>query len=535
MFRAAERGGRPARRLDAIVLLSWVAACALALDAGCSRPPKQLVVVVDSDLAVPAEVTSVRARVRPLEATDAREPHTFALAGDGSVTLPFSFGVVPPGGDASRRVELEVEALDAAGEVVVTRRVRTGFLRDQSLRVPIFLAASCRDVVCAPDSSCDRGACVPAELAPETLVPVTPGQELLDGGAADARRDDGGVGSCTPVPTTPWIPLVSSPGVVALTVREGARPEWVAAAEDTERLYVHAIGLDGTGDREIGAVTVNRDATRWIELHPLPDPDDVLAVRMMAGGVVEMRRSLMRTGTPPTWELVSDSVTSPLPGLRVLSTLDGAPVLLLDELTAGRPSALFRLPTSGLLTSILPVDLGTTTLAYRGAIASRGDGSLLVGRAALNACEVMPVSRAGVAGSFASFRLGSPCSAPEMAELADGRVGLLSTYDPLVAMVLAADLSRVEATRDLGPLTRAGGHLVPVADGSLRVVWSEDDGVHTVRLAADAALTPGEELVLTAPGATPSDYAQVRAVRRGTATAMVFGAPDALMRTVLCD
>jgi len=534
MVRASGRRARGPQLCWSALAAVWVVACAVSVGAGCSRPATQLVVVVDSDLTVPSETVSVRARVRALERADAREPRTFALTGPGSLTLPFSFGVVPPDGDATRRVELVVEALDAAGEVVVSRLVRTGFVRNQSLRLPVFLATQCRDVLCAADLACERGTCVPAEVAPETLVPVRPGEELADastGADAGSSVDAGPPSACTPVPTRVWLSLRGAVGAVALTARAAPRPEWLASAEDADALFVHAIGTDGTADRQVTRISVNRYTTAWAVLHPLPAPADAMLLRMLSGGVIEMRRSLLTEGATPTLELLVSDVN--LPGSHVLATLDGGPVLVLDELP--RMGALYRVPTAGPASPGIPIDLGTTMLAYRGSIASRADGGALLGRAAVGACELAPVSRAGSVGAFATVPYTGTCSAPAMAELADGRVAVFTTSGPAVVYVLSADLTRMEGMRELGPRSTASGEIVAAPDGSMRVAWVTDAGVATTTVEADPALTPGETVILTAPGASALDYGRVRAARLGAATAIVFSAPDALMLTVLCD
>jgi hypothetical protein len=514
--------------LASAMLTSALLASALA-GAGCSRPATQLVVVVESDLAVPAEVVSVRARVRPLEAAVAREPYTFALTGEGSVALPFSFGVVPPDGDARRRVELAVDALDAAGEVVVTRLVRTGFLRDQSLRVPIFLASSCRDVVCAPDLSCDRGECVPAEVAPETLVPITPGEELADAGpAADAaRRDAGPPSSCTPVATQPWLTLSETPAGSDLAWRAGTRPEWVVAIGGGSGLRVHAIGEDGTGDREITRALGTSWRTSDLALVPLASPEEALVIREGAP-VVEVRGTLLTEGGGRSDRLLADGLS-----FLDVASMRGMPVMLSDEapMPPNRPAALFAIPPTGLATRVGPIDLGTTSLAYRGSLATRGDGSLLVGRAAVGACEVVPVSSAGATGSVASFPVPGTCLAPAMTELTDGRIAIVTASTELfVVLLVGADLVRVDAMRDLGALTSAASAVVPLPGGRLRLFWPSPSGIATAPLAGDALLTQGETTTIGGPGARWAGIAH-----HDRATAVVHVEASTLMLTVLCD
>lgn len=188
-------------------------ACA-ALAASCTRPATQLVVVVSSDIAA---LDAVHVTVAPTDAMPGHVPSDATFELGSAHVLPLSFGVTPPGGEARRRVEIVVEGRGPGASV--TRRVRTGFLEGQSLALPVFLADSCRGVECSgmgPDYSCDRGVCVVVDVAPESLVPVQPGQELADASVpADASLADagprsdagGGCATLTELPSTGAIPV----------------------------------------------------------------------------------------------------------------------------------------------------------------------------------------------------------------------------------------------------------------------------------------------------------------------------------------
>jgi len=214
--------------------------------AACTKPPTQLVVVVDSDLPA-ADRVSVRAVARPDD--DPADPgveSTFTVSdtpGPATFVMPLSFGVIPPGGDPARRVEVVVEARDAAERAVVSRRARTGFVREQTLRLPIFLAEACRGVECPDGQTCDQGLCVTAEVPPESLMEVEPGDELLDGGPSP----DGGGPTCVPVSPTPVLSVPGPPAAAALA----ALPEtsqWALGADaDTETLFAVA-AADGSID-----------------------------------------------------------------------------------------------------------------------------------------------------------------------------------------------------------------------------------------------------------------------------------------------
>lgn len=167
-----------------------VVACVL-LSCGCESPATQLVVLVDSDFDVPAELARVHVRV--LDEADAEmSSHEFALAGEGvdpgpaRFVLPLSFAVVPRGQDADRRVAIEVDGLGPDDEeVIVRRRAVTGFIEEERLLLPLFLARSCAGVACPSGQTCAAGSCVDEEVPPGSLPVVRPGGELLyDGGGS---------------------------------------------------------------------------------------------------------------------------------------------------------------------------------------------------------------------------------------------------------------------------------------------------------------------------------------------------------------
>lgn len=169
--------------------------------AACSRQPTQLVVIVDSDLEVPATLSAVRAVVRD-DAGAELLAHTFVLAaasGAGSGTaLPISFGLAPPGDDDARRVTLDLEALDAASNVLFTRRTITGFVSGKSLVLPIFLSGQCRSLTCDGGLTCTELGCAAPEIDPGTLCEdgadrcAGPSGPATDAGARDALSPDAG-------------------------------------------------------------------------------------------------------------------------------------------------------------------------------------------------------------------------------------------------------------------------------------------------------------------------------------------------------
>jgi hypothetical protein len=164
----------------------------LALSA-CTTPSTQIVVLVDSDLSVPAELSTVRVVTSRGEVVVSQVE--FAIANEEAPavqTLPFSFGVIPTGGDASERVRIVVQALDAFGAVVVERAAVVGFIAGRTQLLPMFLARSCRAVMCPMDQTCTRNGCVPIEILPGEIPIIIPGTELMTDAPdpfPDAARD----------------------------------------------------------------------------------------------------------------------------------------------------------------------------------------------------------------------------------------------------------------------------------------------------------------------------------------------------------
>ena len=177
----------------------------------------QVVVLMNTDYAVPAEVDRIRARV--LKVVDAGEgqeevetwlrvfPVSDETPPDASTfELPASFGVVPEESDLDREIVIELEALaSGSDQVLVSRRVKTGFIAGEALLVRILLHRACANVTCAegtscgcPDStSCETPACIDEWLAPEDLERIdNPGELPADAGMptsdAGVPTDDGG-------------------------------------------------------------------------------------------------------------------------------------------------------------------------------------------------------------------------------------------------------------------------------------------------------------------------------------------------------
>src|SRR5258706_9260412 len=100
-------------------------ACALTIGlAACTVAPSGLVVRVDSDFAVPAELAEIRAQVLADSGEVAQEA-SFSMA---DARLPLSFGVNHKNGNPDQPVTIVVEGRGPGGALLVTRRVVTTFV-----------------------------------------------------------------------------------------------------------------------------------------------------------------------------------------------------------------------------------------------------------------------------------------------------------------------------------------------------------------------------------------------------------------------
>ncbi len=149
-----------------------------ALQVGCDRRATQLLIDVSSNLE-PADRACIFVEAGPYVGGTT----TFTARQELSVDMiSESFGVVPPLGDPDARIEVRVSALrdcgdDPATAAVVSRTIRTGFIRERTVEIPIFLSRECVGVPCGVDLDCDRGRCVPVDVEPmmtDAGPPTTP-------------------------------------------------------------------------------------------------------------------------------------------------------------------------------------------------------------------------------------------------------------------------------------------------------------------------------------------------------------------------
>lgn len=152
-----------------------LACSALLVTLGCAQRT-EIVVEVDSDLAVPGEIDAVEVIVTGSQSSSA----------SGSLLdrpLPRTVGLVPAGGSLG---PIEVRAVGTLRGVPVVERVATtSFLQGRTLLLRMFLSRACRGVTCGAGETCDEGRCVSSEVDPEMLPDWT------DADAGSQRRDAG--------------------------------------------------------------------------------------------------------------------------------------------------------------------------------------------------------------------------------------------------------------------------------------------------------------------------------------------------------
>ena len=186
----------------------------MLLTVSCSEDSStQIVVLMDTDYAVPAEVDRLRARVFKMaeaaqgDAEVETWAHIFPLSdGESPVAtangLPATFSVLPDGIDLEREVVIELEALAAGtGEVLISRRLRTKFIAGQARLVRMLLFRACADQTCAAGQSCgcaDAAACTAPGCFDESVDPydleIIGNTAVLPGDAG--IPDDAGTISC---------------------------------------------------------------------------------------------------------------------------------------------------------------------------------------------------------------------------------------------------------------------------------------------------------------------------------------------------
>jgi len=161
----------------------------LLVVAGCHDPLTEVVLVLESDLAIPAEVDTLQMGIAagptaPMVGNFQTVPTQFFLTGN---FFPLSVGFGSAGGTSS--FSLTVQLLRSASAIVISRNITDiRFVREQTMMlvVPLLRACACQGTTCPNpgDPDCDNLTSPalqpfdPAVAPPSTMMnsslPITP-------------------------------------------------------------------------------------------------------------------------------------------------------------------------------------------------------------------------------------------------------------------------------------------------------------------------------------------------------------------------
>ena len=147
---------------------------ALAL-AGLFEPacaqPTEIVLAIDTDLGVPAEMNEIQISVSG--PSQSAGPFLVDLTAPNRPSFPLTLGLTPGGALSPVSIAASAIFVDPVGiqpdALVVTREIQTAFVDRSSRLLPILLTLSCRDIVCPTDQTCDQGMCIPIQQAGDSL------------------------------------------------------------------------------------------------------------------------------------------------------------------------------------------------------------------------------------------------------------------------------------------------------------------------------------------------------------------------------
>ena len=143
---------------------SVLSTLALALLVSCGGPTTQVIVSVDTDLAVPSELDAVR--FVAMRGDRAPVERTATLMGGD---LPVELGLVHDDGPLGP-VDVTISGMRGS-TVVVERRLRFDFVRGRVLVVRVELSRACVGVACEGDRTCVAGVCRDVRPRPDELLP----------------------------------------------------------------------------------------------------------------------------------------------------------------------------------------------------------------------------------------------------------------------------------------------------------------------------------------------------------------------------
>jgi hypothetical protein len=175
--------------MNALGRLTRIAFALLAL--GCSVTPRtQVMLIVDGDLGVRADATSVDVRI--VGGGEVALERTYRGA---ELVWPREIAIVPRGNDDARTIEVTITAELAQGGTIV-RTARTGFVPGSTRALYLRLESACIGRTCASGQTCIAGGCASDTIDPASLPEYEgfdAGMPMPDGGMPNDGGLDGGV------------------------------------------------------------------------------------------------------------------------------------------------------------------------------------------------------------------------------------------------------------------------------------------------------------------------------------------------------
>jgi hypothetical protein len=167
-----------------VAALGGAALAALVLPAtGCTRPRTEIVVVVDTDLTVPQQLSGIAIEVTDPSDETARSLAQLEDAGD----LPATLGLVREGGPLG---PFTVRVIGMRGSrQAVERLSRVHFEVDTTLALPMHLLRRCLGVDCEGDTTCAEEGCRAVDAAEGELEPWDGQPPRLAGSDGDGDVD----------------------------------------------------------------------------------------------------------------------------------------------------------------------------------------------------------------------------------------------------------------------------------------------------------------------------------------------------------
>jgi hypothetical protein len=170
---------------------------ALVLSAACGDTIQatQVMIVIDADPAVRAQVDAVHLTVRAGQGDDGKWQQRYdetVTPGTKTIPWPMELALVPKGDDLTRVYEVTATALGTGGTALTTARAISGYRKGATVQIVLRFDQACidRDDPCDAQQTCARGACVDAHVGVDSLKEYVPGK--VPGGSSSGVAKDGG-------------------------------------------------------------------------------------------------------------------------------------------------------------------------------------------------------------------------------------------------------------------------------------------------------------------------------------------------------